>query len=194
MKNTEIDYSSFTRFLNQIITVSADEQRDILSVIEYKKIKKNYVLTNLGDVSTEFYFVLRGALRVYFISEKGQEKTNHIALENTIIAAMSSFISQKPSFEVLDAIEETELLVISHTNFYKLVNSCRAWELLYRTILETAYITKIKRIENRLTLSAKERLDIVLLESPTIINRVSNQILASYLDITQETLSRLKSQ
>ncbi|MDA3882494.1 MAG: Crp/Fnr family transcriptional regulator [Bacteroidales bacterium] len=194
MNNRDCEYIQFCEFLNRIVPFTAEEFDEIYSVCVHSKVSKNKILVELGSVCNEFYFVKRGALRVYFISEKGQEKTNHIAFENTIISAMSSFISQKPSFEVVEALEETELLVIPRTQFYRLVESSPKWERVYRIVLETAYITKIKRIENRVTLSAKERLDIVLQDNPNILNRVSNQILASYLDVTQETLSRLKSQ
>lgn len=186
-------HEKLKQFLKTVIECSDEELKEIVYPFKIKHVAKNQVLLSGGDICSEFYFIVQGCIRVFFISEKGQEKTNHIALENTIISAMSSFISQVPSFENIDALEDTELLYITHSDFYHLANSNKVWQKVYTRILEHAYIAKIKRIENRVTLSAKQRLDTLMQENPTYIQRVSNQILASYLDMTQETLSRLKS-
>ena len=146
-----------------------------------------------GAICNDFYFIVKGGIRVYFLTQHGHDKTRHIALENTIITALSSFISCKPSVEIIDALEDTELYSINRTNFFHFVQSYRCWELFYQLILETAYMTQTQRIETRVTLSAKQRYDLLCKNNPEYIQRVSNRILASYLDITQETLSRLKS-
>ena len=110
-----------------------------------------------------------------------------------IATALSSFISQQPSFEFVDALEKSELLYISHSNFYGLVNEMPEWEKFYLKLLEFAYLYQNKKIEELVTLSAIKRYAILMKEHPIYIQRLSNKILASYLDITQETLSRLKS-
>jgi len=168
-----------------------------LSIVEVafkcQTFKKNEQILRTGEVCNNFYFIASGGIRVYFITQQGHEKTRHIALDNTIISALSSFISRLPSMELIVAMEDTELYAISHDDFFHLVQSCREWELFYRLILETAYITQTRRVETRVTLSAKQRYDLVMRDNPEFIQRVSNKVLASYLDITQETLSRLKS-
>lgn len=179
-------------FLKPFI-VNQDALELIVSKFQLKTVKRHEIILHAGNVCNEFYFIVQGGIRIFFLTQKGQEKTNHIALENTIISAMSSFISQEPSFEIIEALEDSDVLFISHHDFYSLVNSTREWELFYRTILERAYITKIKRVEARVTLSAKQRFELVMKENPNFIQRLPNRILASYIDITQETLSRLKS-
>jgi CRP-like cAMP-binding protein len=74
-----------------------------------------------------------------------------------------------------------------------LVSAIPQWEKFYRTLLEMAYLFQNKKIENLVTLSAKQRYGNLMTETPIYIQRLSNKILASYLNITQETLSRLKS-
>lgn len=180
-------------FLKKVAALSDTELDTIASAFYPKTCRRSDVLLASGDVCTEFYFIARGGVRVFFITSKGQEKTRHIALENTIITSLSSFVTRQPSSENIDALEETELLAISQTDFYHFVDTCRAWELFYRMVLETAYIEKVKHIESRVTLTAKQRFADAMREHPHFLQRVSNRILASYLDITQETLSRLKS-
>lgn len=180
-------------FLKKCVEFDYAELNSIVPLFKEKQVKRNEIIIASGDVCNEFYFVGKGCLRVFFLNSKGNEKTNHIALENTIISAMSSFITQKPSYEMVDALEDSELLVINRKDFYDLVGSSRTWGAFYRLTLETAYLTKVQRIESRVTLTARERFNLVLRENPEFFQRVSNRILASYIDVTQETLSRMKS-
>lgn len=107
--------------------------------------------------------------------------------------ALTSFIAQKPSVEFIEAMEDSELLVISHSDFYRLNSEMGNWRNFYQRILEMAYTFQNKRIEQLVTLTAKQRYNLVLKETPSLIQSVSNKVLASYLDIREETLSRLKS-
>lgn len=165
----------------------------IIAAFHPRVVKKNQVLLSAGEVCNEFYFVNKGCLRTYFITKQGHEKTRYIILDPSIGTAFTSFISQKPSFEYVDAIEKTELLVIKHTDFYRLTKEIPQWKDFYIKILEMAYSFQNTKIETLVTLTAKQRYDLLYKENPKLVNRLSNKMLASYLDITQETLSRLKS-
>ena len=114
-------------------------------------------------------------------------------LDNHKGPALTSFIAQKPSFEFLETLDDTELLAISHSNFIRLNDEMVNWKIFYQRILEMAYSFQNKKIEQLTTLTAKQRYDNVLKENPILIQRLSNRVLASYLDIREETLSRLKS-
>jgi len=183
----------FIDFVKQHVTVEESALTLILAAFKPKSIKRNQNLLSVGEVCNEFYYIIRGGVRVYFLTQQGQEKTRFITLDNTIITSLSSFISQKSSLETIEALEDTDVLAISHNDFYSLVKTCRDWEIFYRFILETAYMVQTQRIEMRITLSAKQRFDLVMKNNPEFLQRLSNRVLASYLDITQETLSRLKS-
>ncbi|HLP13447.1 MAG TPA: Crp/Fnr family transcriptional regulator [Flavobacteriales bacterium] len=165
----------------------------IIAAFHPRVVKKNQVLLSAGEVCNEFYFVNKGCLRTYFITKQGHEKTRYIILDPSIGTAFTSFISQKPSFEYVDAIEKTELLVIKHTDFYRLAKEIPQWKDFYIKILEMAYSFQNTKIETLVTLTAKQRYDLLYKENPKLVKRLSNKMLASYLDITQETLSRLKS-
>ncbi|MBI3134340.1 MAG: Crp/Fnr family transcriptional regulator [Bacteroidetes bacterium] len=158
-----------------------------------KTVKKNTLLLSEGDVCREFYYVQKGCLRTYFITKQGHEKTRYVMLDCSIGTALTSFMAQKPSFEILDAQEDTELLALSYADFYRLNRELLHWKEFYQKILEMAYSFQNKIIENRVTLTAKQRYEQVLANNPMLIQRLSNKVLASYLDITPETLSRLKS-
>ena len=114
-------------------------------------------------------------------------------LDNYIGTTLSSFISQKPSFESIQALEDTDLLTINHQDFYRLIKEIDNWKNFYVKILELAYSYQNRKIESLVTLTAKQRYDQLLNETPVFLQRLSNKVLASFLDIREETLSRLKS-
>lgn len=173
--------------------IGGDDLEQVLTCFKKKIVKKNEILVAAGDVAKEFYFINSGCIRTYFITKQGHEKTRYLMIEPSIGTALTSFISQKPSFEFVDALEETELLAISHHDFYRLAADIPQWKNFYLKIMEMAYSFQNRKIESLVTLSAKERYTQLLNENPKAVQRVSNKIIASYLGIKQETLSRLKS-
>ncbi len=165
----------------------------IVGFFKPKSVKKNDILLHEGNVSREFYYVHSGCIRTFFIDKNGYEKTRYVMLDNQIGTTLSSFISQKPSIEFIEALDDTELLAISYQDFYRLINEIDNWKNFYQKILERAYSFQNKKIEALVTLTAKQRYEQLLTENPVFIQRLSNKVLASYLDMREETLSRLKS-
>jgi CRP-like cAMP-binding protein len=179
--------------LNFITDFGEEPQGRIVKCFKPRSVKQNSTLLSEGEVCKEFYFVHTGCLRTYFITKEGHEKTRLILPDMSIGTALTSFIEQKPSFEFIDALEDTELLAISHKDFYQLNKEEMQWKEFYRKILEMAYSFQNRKIESLVTLSAKQRYEAFVLGNPGLVKRLSNKVLATYLDITQETLSRLRS-
>ena len=172
------------------------DERELDQIINFfhpKSVKKNSILLNQGSVSKELYYVYTGSIRTFFVDKNGFEKTRYVILENNIGTTLASFITQNPSFEFIEAIDDSELLVISHHDFYKLNKELDNWKIFYRKILERAYSFQNRKIESLVTLTAKQRYEQLLKENPVLIQRLTNKMLASYLDMREETLSRLKS-
>jgi len=186
-------YEQLKKYLRHNITVGDDILNEIVQCFKPVYFKKNSILLSNGDICDTFYFINKGCMRTYYLTLNGSEKTRYIAVEGIVITALNSFISQKPSFEFIDILEDVELLCINRTTFYTLIEKLPEWKQYYLKLLEFAYIYQNKKIEELVTLSAGERYALLMKEHPGYIKRLSNKILASYLDITQETLSRLKS-
>jgi CRP-like cAMP-binding protein len=185
--------NNLKQLIQMFSTFDGKDLDKVVDCFKTRSIKKNEILLSEGDISKEFYFINSGCLRTYFITKQGHEKTRYIMVEPSIGTALTSFISQKPSFEFIDALEKTEILVISYKDFYRLIYEIPQWKNFYLKIMEMAYSFQNRKIESLVTLSAKERYNQLIKENPKVVQRVSNKILASYLDIKQETLSRLKS-
>lgn len=182
------------RHLIQLFSAFGPEELEhVIDCFHDRSVKKNEILVAAGDICKEFYFINKGCLRTFFITKQGHEKTRYLMMEPSIGTALTSFISQKPSFEFIDALEETEILAIDHRDFFRLADQFPPWKSFYLKIMEMAYSFQNRKIESLVTLTAKERYQQLINENPKISQRVSNKILASYLDMNQETLSRLKS-
>lgn len=172
-----------------------DEQQlnEIVDCFKPKSVKRNTFLLHGGEVCKEFYYIHKGCVRTYFVDKNGYEKTRYVMLDCNIGTALTSFISQLPSFESVEALDDTELLSISYNDFYRLNKEMGTWKDFYQKILEMAYSYQNKKIEALVTLTAKQRYDQLMKEAPGMVQRLSNKMLASYLDMREETLSRIKS-
>ena len=101
-----------------------------------KQVKRNTILISKGEVCKELYFVEKGCLRIYYLTRQGKETTRYVAFEDSIVTSTSSFISQKPSFEFVESLENSEIWAINYTDFFQLVSNIPEWDNFYRKLLE----------------------------------------------------------
>lgn len=186
-------HGQFASYIKQEIEVGDQDLALILSYFKSRSARKNETLLSQGEVNGYINFVIKGCLRIFFIDEKGEEATRYLAFENNFATALVSFISQEPSLEYVQALEDTDYLSISHKDFHYLLEQVKNWEKFYRHYLESAYTTNTNRLMSFITMDAQERYRLLLKQNPAVVQRLSNKIVANYLNISQETLSRIKS-
>ncbi|MBO9730922.1 MAG: Crp/Fnr family transcriptional regulator [Chitinophaga sp.] len=186
-------YEQLTDYILRRINVTDAQLSIILSHFKLQKTVRNQALLSEGEVAKNIFFVNSGCVRVYFIDENGQEATRYLAFENNCVCGLMSFISGKPSHEFIQAVLPGQLLAISRNDFYYLLDTIPAWEKFYRHYLENAYVINTGRLMSFITQSAGERYRQLLNENAHVVQRLPNKLVASYLNISQETLSRLKS-
>uniref|UniRef100_UPI0025BD0EC7 Crp/Fnr family transcriptional regulator n=1 Tax=Flavobacterium sp. UBA7663 TaxID=1946557 RepID=UPI0025BD0EC7 len=150
-------------------------------------------LQQYEQVANYYYFVNKGAVRVFTITDDGQEISRYFAFEDTFVTALPSFIDQKPAEEYLQTIEKSELLRISREDFYQLVASVPVFAKIYTEILELGFITAQKRIYGFQGYDALYKVKWIIKNQPKLLLRVSNKMAASFLGISPATLSRLKA-
>ncbi|MDR4954085.1 Crp/Fnr family transcriptional regulator [Chryseobacterium sp. ES2] len=182
-----------TSYIKNRISITDYELETILSYFKVISLKKNELLLSNGQNSQRTFFVVNGCLRIFFINEEGQDSTRYFAFENQFATALTSFITSEPSEEFIEAVEDSEVYYITHKDFYHLLEIIPQWEKFYRIYLETAYVNNTKRLMSFLVQDALEKYRQLLDENPVVVRRLSNKLVASYLNISQETLSRLKS-
>jgi CRP-like cAMP-binding protein len=165
----------------------------IESCFTLKKATKREQLLKKGQVCKNLYFVLKGCLHTYYTTDKGEEFTRCIALENSFCWSIPSFLKQTPATENIESLLESELLVTDHASFLELCQQSSWFRNSYEAVLESLCISYAERVESLLTLNAGERYRNLLQQNPHIIQHLPNKTVASYLGITQESLSRIKS-
>ncbi|MBC7920241.1 MAG: Crp/Fnr family transcriptional regulator [Ferruginibacter sp.] len=175
--------------------VETDEQalQVIFAHFKLTKTKRNALLLTPGQVCKDYYFVNKGFIRLFTVNQAGEEGTRYFAFEGSFGTALPSLIDQQPAFEYIQTVEPSELLVINRESFYQLVETTKQFSLIYRQILEAAFITAQKRIYGFQGLEAIEKVRWLMEYQPKLLTRVSNKMVASYLGMTPATLSRLKS-
>ncbi len=188
-----IPYEQLSRYIRNRIKVTDDELERILSCFKPFRASKDELLITHGQTQQKTFFVHKGCVRIFFIDEAGQDATRYFAFEDQFATALVSFITGQPTEEFIQAVEDSELLLITQKDFYQLLERIPAWEKFYRGYLEKAYVNNTNRLMSLLTMDALTRYRLLLEELPVVVQRLPNKLVASYLNISQETLSRLKS-
>lgn len=187
-------HEQLKKYLTQNNSFNKIELQTIVGKFKNIKTKKNEVLCEIGQVCDNFYFINSGCLRMYQIDSKGDEITGYFALEDSIISAVTSFIIQIPSRDILSAQEPSDLLVISRKDFYSLVDEIPEFNKIYQSFIHFALIHSQMRIYSFLGMSAKDKIRWVMEHEPKLLNRISSKAVASYLGMTRSTLSKLRAQ
>jgi CRP/FNR family cyclic AMP-dependent transcriptional regulator len=175
------------------ISLSEEQWAFVAERFKPKTTKRNELLLEKGKVSQYLYFVVKGCLRIFLTGDEGQESTRFLIFEGRFGTAFPSFVLRQPSAASIQSIEASELLMISYPDFQLLLDEVPGWERMHRRALERDYIDSILRIESLISMDSKERYNILMANNPRLIQRLPNKIVADYLGISQETLSRLKS-
>lgn len=172
------------------------EEKQVLEILRYFKplvAKKNELLLAEGAVADKLFFIDKGCLRLYYNNDNHGVSTRFMAFEHTFLTSIVSFISRTPAPEYIQAVETSELFVISYHDFFRLRTTIPAWDKMYIYILEYGLTVITSKLSGLLTQSATERYRNLLKNNPELVQRLSNANLAAYLNISPETLSRLKS-
>lgn len=186
-------HEQLTKFITDRVQLSEADLQQVLSCFHLLEAKKNELVGRAGEPSRRMFFINKGCLRVYFIKPDGREATRRFAFENSFSTSLTSFIGGTLLKEDTQAIERSELLYINREDFYDLLNTIPGWDIFYRGFLEYAYVSNTKRLEDFITLNPRERYQLLLRENPQMVLRLPNKLVANYLNITQEALSRIKS-
>ena len=167
----------------------AEAFQDIMS---FEKFAKNSILHEAGEICNHMYIITSGIARVFYYKED-KDITCHFSAENETITTIDSFIQRKKSKYNIEALEDLEVLKISHSNLENLFNSNPKYERFGRLFLQQIYIDLVERIDDLQLHTAQERYETLLAKKPYLFQRVTSKHIASFLSITPETLSRIRT-
>jgi CRP-like cAMP-binding protein len=180
-------------YFNKLIPLNRSEQGLVRTKFHSRLFRKRQWVLREGDLCTQFYFIVRGCLRMYKIDDKGNVHVLHFATENYWINDLRSFHGKKPSTLNIDALEDTVVLQISRDDLISLYIQAPKFDRIFRVLLENSFILLQERLLQNISSTAEERYQSFLVAYPHIINRLSQIQIASFLGITPEFLSRLRN-
>lgn len=175
-----------------MVSISEPELKEFLSRCFRKEFKKKSLLSEDDKHIHEVYFIEKGILRVKIADLDGREHTTHFAIENQFIADYNAFLTRQKSRYQLEALEDTQVVVLPREAIEWGYAHLKEGNKLGRLIAEYYFIYLDTRIQHQYTLTAKERYDLMNSIFPNIHNRVPQHMIASYLGITPIHLSRIK--
>lgn len=175
------------------ITLSREEQQHFLSKTEVHHFKAKSVLLNSGQVCTHSYFVNSGILRSFNINDNIVEHVLNFACEGYWIGDMYSLISQKPGNLFIEVLEDAEVVLLSKENQELLYTEIPKLERFFRILTENSLVANQERLMDNLSLSAEERFEKFCKKYPTLIQKVPQKQIASYIGVTPEFFSKMKS-
>lgn len=159
-----------------------------------KKIRKRQYILNAGDVCQYITFVEKGMLRSFTVDDEGHEHVVQFAVEGSWISDMASFLSEKEALYNIEALEDSEVLNLGTQAMDDLMHQVPGMERYFRLLMQNNIIALQRRVVAYMSLSAEEKYLKLMEVAPDIMNRASQQHIASYLSITPETLSRIRKQ
>ncbi|MGD1318063.1 Crp/Fnr family transcriptional regulator [Chryseobacterium sp. 2R14A] len=174
------------------VDISEEQKTELQSFFTLKKLRKKQYLLQEGDVCKYLSFVSKGLLKSYFLDEKGSEHINMFAFEGWWISDFNSFINQEKAVLNIDAIEETELLMITREDYENLMLKIPVMDRYFRILYQNSLVTKDYRLIVSNSFTAEEKYTQFAQKNPDIIQRIPHNLIASYLGLAPETVSRIR--
>jgi CRP-like cAMP-binding protein len=187
-------FNAFRNYINGVTSaeISDEEFKHIEEAFTPRTIKKRQFLLHEGSVCKYMSFIIKGAMRQYCIDEKGNEHIVGLGIEGWWISDRGSFINLTPSKYNIDAVEDTELLITTLEKINILKERSSSFFKMAHILDQNSFVASQKRIEASISYTAEEKFMFLLETTPKFVQRFPQNMLASYLGLTPETLSRVR--
>lgn len=192
--STSESYERLFAVFSQFHPLSQSLKDAIVSHSKLIDASKKELLLSEGEKSDKIYFIVKGAIRIYYLNKDGHEKNTWFLFENELVVSVHSFFASQASFEYVKTMEDCSLIVLSRKKLEQLYEKFLSFNIIGRKLTELYYIRNEAQANSLRMHSAKERYGQLLASQPQILQRVSLGHIASYLGISAETLSRIRSQ
>ncbi|ADQ78605.1 putative transcriptional regulator, Crp/Fnr family [Paludibacter propionicigenes WB4] len=180
------------QLLSESMDLSSELKSDLADKICIRKVKKGEIIVNEGKICDQLFFIKKGALRGFHY-HNGKDITSWFGFEDDFGTSTYSFITQTTGFEIVESIESGILYVISYNDLYSIYKKYPEFNYVGRILTEKYYIDLMERTLCLQYQSAKENYEQLVVNRPQILQRATLGHIASYLGISQETLSRIRT-
>jgi CRP-like cAMP-binding protein len=186
-------FEQLQKSIQEYVSLTNEEWEICKNSFHPKRMLKRQFLLQAGDVCRQLTFVEKGALFSYSVDPKGNQHVIRFAFGGWWIADLQSFFTDNPSTLNIELLEDSELLMLDRNSHENLLEKIPAYERYQRIIIQNAYVALQQRVENALGLTAEEKYSRLIDRNPEFMNRVPQHLVASYLGVSPETLSRVRS-
>lgn len=191
--NIKIKVALILDNISKIITLTPEEQAFFLSKTEIRHYKAKTIIQNAGQVCKEGFFVNSGLLRSFNINDNIVEHVLSFACEGWWISDMYSLLSQKPGNLFIEVLEDAEVVALSKENQEQLYLEIPKLERFFRILIENSLVANQERLMDNLSLTAEERFEKFCRKYPTLIQKVPQKQIASFIGVTPEFFSKMKA-
>lgn len=185
-------YNRLFTHIRRFVPLTAADETIIAKFLRFEKRKSKDFLLKNGQVCGSTYFVADGCLRMYLVADSGIDQILQFAINDWWIADYTSFESQVPSQFSIQALEDTEVIILDKKNQDALLEALPKLERYFRLILQRAYSATLMRIHFIYNFSGEERYRRFVESFPNFVQRIPQYMLASYLGFTPEFLSKIR--
>lgn len=187
-------FELFSQSIKDRVSITEEELNFCKTLFIPKKLRKRQYLLQEGDVCKYTSFVEKGLLRTFTVDEKGNEHILQFSTEGWWISDLYSFLTDEPSLYNIEALEDCELLRITKPSWEILLEKIPVFERYFRILIQNSLIATQRRLMGTMSETAEEKYLKLINNFPGCIQRVPQHMIASYLGITRETLSRIRKQ
>lgn len=182
------------KYLFSIGTLSADEVNFSVQFFKPHDLKKGDFFIRADEPCRHIGFISSGAVKAYAIDKEGKENITCFKFENEFVTSFPEFVAQEKSRRIIRAVEDSIIHRINYADYQYLLGRVTSWNKVIQVVMEREYIQKEQYLLNYNNKSALDKYVHVLSNEPKLVQRIATQDLASYLGITQRSLTRAKGQ
>ena len=185
-------YDSILNNIKRFVKLTSEEEARITSIIKASRIKKKQFIIQPGFVCQSRTYIVEGAIRVFYLDDQGKEHTVSIGVEDWFVTDFFSYINQVPAINFAEALEDSYIFQMRYEDIEPLCKEIHALSEYFRLTTEKAFAFSRRRVISNISMTAEQRYDAYIEKYPHIVNRVPQYVLASYLGMSQEFLSKIR--
>ena len=179
--------------IERYVSLTEEEKERLSSIIQIRKVKRRQYIVQPGFICQHRFYILKGAFRVYYLSDDGKEHTVSIGVEDWFVSDFYSYVTQTPATHYAEALEDSTILQMTYNDIESLCKEIHALSEYFRLTTERAFAFSRRRVISNISKSAEERYFEYIEKYPNIAQRVPQYVLASYLGVSAEFLSKIRS-
>lgn len=187
-------YTSIFDYIERYISLTTAEKDTFMALVKQYHLKKGELLLEAGKYCSRQYFIIKGCVRTYYTDQKAEEHIIQFGIENWWAADINSFINHTPADYSIQALENTEVVILEGDDLERLYAEIPKFERLFRIIIQKAYVAAQQRIVASISQTAEERYTAFLQKYPGLDQRVPQYMIASYIGVTPEFFSKMKKE